>query len=104
MLREVASICLATLRQNDVLARWGGEEFAILLCGADTAVAKRVAERLLASVREAEVPAIEGKRVTASVGLAALGDGELLVSGQRRADAALYDAKRNGRDQVRVAG
>lgn len=104
VLREVANICLATLRQNDVLARWGGEEFAILLCGADATVAKRVAERLLTSVRTAEVPAIEGKRVTISAGIAQLAEGELLASAQRRADAALYEAKRNGRDQVRVAG
>lgn len=103
VLREVASICLATLRQNDVLARWGGEEFAILLCGADAGVARRVAERLLASVRTADVPAIEGKRVTISAGIALLAEGELLAAAQRRADAALYEAKRNGRDQVRVA-
>jgi diguanylate cyclase (GGDEF)-like protein len=103
VLREVANICLATLRQNDVLARWGGEEFAILLCGADETVAKRVAERLLGSVRSADVPAIEGKRITISAGIALLGEGELLASAQRRADAALYEAKRNGRDQVRVA-
>ena len=103
VLREVANICLATLRQNDVLARWGGEEFVILLCGADETVAKRVAERLLGSVRSADVPAIEGKRVTISAGIALLGEGELLASAQRRADAALYEAKRNGRDQVQVA-
>jgi diguanylate cyclase (GGDEF)-like protein len=88
----------------DVIGRMGGEEFAMLLPGADPEQAWILAERVLENVARAEVSTEHGPvRVTASVGLAALGRNESYASAYRRADAALYEAKARGRNQVAVA-
>ena len=102
-LREVARMCSRGLRGNDVVARWGGEEFAILLSGADLDVCERVAQRIILSVRERPLAAIGGQRVTVSIGIAVFRPDEGLSSAQRRADTALYAAKAAGRDQYAIA-
>ena len=94
-------------RTGDVVARIGGEEFAILLGGTDGAGAERAAETLRAAIEDLEIHYEElPMRVTASCGVAVMtpreGEGpELLV---RRADGALYVAKAAGRNCVRGAG
>lgn len=102
VLAAVAARAAAALREGDLLARVGGEEFAALLPGAGPEAGAEVAERVRAAVAAAPVEAA-GQRlaVTASLGCAALSpddaDGAALLA---RADARLYDAKRSGRDRV----
>lgn len=96
------------LRQEDVLARIGGEEFVILLKDADEARATAVAERLRAALADRPVE-VDGTTVavTASFGVAATPSvrrGGGLPALVAAADAALYAAKRNGRDRVERAG
>jgi diguanylate cyclase (GGDEF)-like protein len=101
-LREVAQRLASALRGEDVLARYGGEEFAILCRGVGAPQAEIVAERLRRAVTH-ELPAADEPRVrvTISIGIAVgpaagIGDAAGLV---RAADAALYEAKRQGRDR-----
>jgi diguanylate cyclase (GGDEF)-like protein len=101
----IADAIRAELRETDFAARYGGDEFVILLPHSDAAHARVLAERLRRAVRRIEV---DGGAVPlrASFGVAAVGPGvegggEALV---RAADAALYRAKRTGRDKVCVAG
>jgi diguanylate cyclase (GGDEF)-like protein len=94
LLQDAVRRWQAALRPGDLLARWGGEEFAACLpdCGADEALA--VAGRLLAVVPD---------RQTASAGLAVSTADEEPASIVERADAALYAAKRTGRARTVVA-
>lgn len=105
VLRHVASICTAVLRDADAMARYGGEEFVIIAPETDEASARQLAERLRVAVRSAETPVGDRSvRVSASFGVA-MRHREDSEVGQllRRADDALYEAKRAGRDRVVVA-
>ena len=110
VLQQTAAALGAQLRESDVLARYGGEEFAALLPETTVGEAALVAEKLRAAVAAA-VPA-EGPRVTISLRVAGLANGVLTASGERpaapgellaQADAALYQAKREGRSRVVIA-
>ena len=100
VLRRVGRLLHATLRPTDLPARYGGEEFAVLLPDTDLARACDVAERVLNAFRNDLWPR---RPVTVSVGVAEAeaDDAAELV---RRADEALYAAKRAGRDRYQVAG
>ncbi|GGA91564.1 GGDEF domain-containing protein [Brucella endophytica] len=96
-LKEIAS-------EQDVVARIGGEEFAILLPGRGLQTARLFAEKArtnFATRRVRDLP--EDSRFTASFGVAELQDGDALSDLMRRADNALYDAKKAGRNCVRLA-
>jgi two-component system, sensor histidine kinase LadS len=93
------------LRQSDVIGRYGGEEFVVILSSADAVVARGTAERIVKRVAELCVQGHGAPiRMTCSIGVAssdALGVwGEQLIA---RADAAVYAAKRFGRNQVQSA-
>ncbi|WP_299532133.1 diguanylate cyclase [uncultured Herbaspirillum sp.] len=101
------SQCVAqSLRKVDVLARYGGEEFIILLPESDLAQAAAVAEKLRAALQERVFEVEQERRitVTASFGVAALTADEALDRLTKRADIALYRAKRLGRNRVELAG
>jgi diguanylate cyclase (GGDEF)-like protein len=103
VLRELAAVLGETVRTVDVAARWGGEEFALVLAGTDadggTQLAERAREALEA--RTLLTPDGEPLRVTASFGVAAFPEhGDGLVAA---ADAALYLAKRSGKNRVETA-
>lgn len=99
VLRGVAALLRAGVREGDHVARWGGEEFLVLLPGADRDAAQRVAVRLWSAVRSARTPGLPP--VTVSLGVAVTGDAPSVPELLRVADARLYEAKAGGRDQVR---
>jgi diguanylate cyclase (GGDEF)-like protein len=89
----------SAVRDADLVARIGGEEFAIILPGADADAAQRAAERARAAL--AQVVLADGRRLSSSAGIAAFpSDATDAASLLRLADSALYDAKRAGRDRT----
>jgi diguanylate cyclase (GGDEF)-like protein len=100
VLRDVAYVLRKQLRAFDLVYRLGGEEFLVLLPGADLEHAEARAEQLREAVAEASMT--EDVRLTMSFGVSASAPGEEFdyEAVFARADAALYDAKRAGRDTV----
>lgn len=104
VLREVATLCRSGSRPHDVLVRWGGEEFALLLPQCDGPNAEKVARRMLFAVRSTAIAAIDNTRVAISIGIAPVNpDATSLAEALNDADAALYRAKQSGRDRYCVA-
>jgi diguanylate cyclase (GGDEF)-like protein len=102
VLIRVAEIAKATLRDGDLIARIGGEEFLCALPEADLSVARSCADRLrLAIARQSAAAGVPP--VTISVGYAGWRKGDSALSLFARADAALYEAKGAGRDCIRLA-
>lgn len=91
-----------SLRANDLLARWGGEEFCLALPGTEDEAAMRAVRRLVGLLTSAPLDTRAGPvRVTVSVGVASRRGGDAgLDALLTRADRALYAAKRAGRDQI----
>jgi diguanylate cyclase (GGDEF)-like protein len=101
VLRDFAEVANSVVRSVDFVARVGGEEFLLVLVGADAAMAERVAERLCERTRYlAMVPQDPDYRQTVSVGVAAFRPGERVEDVIQRADRALYSAKSQGRNQI----
>jgi diguanylate cyclase (GGDEF)-like protein len=103
VLQGFAELARAQLRATDLLARWGGEEFLLLLSATPAEQGLAVVQRLLASLATARfgVPGIEeGLAVTASAGITECRGGECITTALERADRALYRAKAAGRDRV----
>jgi diguanylate cyclase (GGDEF)-like protein len=101
VLRLVAGLIGRDLRARDSIARIGGEEFAILLPDTPLAEAVLIAERLRHRIASLPIPALDGAGVTASFGVTAADrDDPTIERIMHRADTALYDAKRGGRDCV----
>lgn len=101
VLREVASVLRHASRQSDVVGRLGGEEFGVFLPSANLAEAAAFAARLQRAVAgHAYTQAPGNTRITASFGAAQAQARESWEALYRRTDALLYQAKRNGRDQV----
>jgi diguanylate cyclase (GGDEF)-like protein len=105
VLRAVAKTCRRVIREGDVLVRYGGEEFLVILPGAGAADVRDIGERVRRAVGETTVP--EGDQriaVTVSVGGATYRDAvdapEVLIA---QADSALYDAKGSGRNRLVMA-
>jgi diguanylate cyclase (GGDEF)-like protein len=98
VLRRVAAEITSRKRSTDMLFRTGGEEFILLLSGTSSEQAVALAEGLRERIEQSDMLASE--RVTASVGVAVHQAGENLAEWARRADAALYQAKREGRNRV----
>lgn len=101
VLVELSQRVRAQLRAVDALARWGGEEFAVLLPRSTLAQAEPVAEKLRQLI--ASQPFAQVGRVTASFGVAAFLPQDTLDAVLKRADGALYAAKAAGRNRVCVA-
>lgn len=102
ILQNVAAVCLAEKRDSDVVARVGGEEFAILLTETTEIAAVQFAERLRRQISDSR-PTIYDEKVgvTVSIGVAGASVRTAGVESlMREADQALYEAKRLGRDRV----
>jgi len=100
VLQRLGGIMRARVTAEGCAARIGGEEFAVLLDGDDAVNALAFAERLRREFGKAQGEVV----ATLSAGVAHHQPGESLRDQMRRADLALYDAKREGRDRVHVAG
>jgi len=101
VLRELAQRLGSSLRTCDAVARWGGEEFLIMLPNSPLEAGRECAEKLRAAI--ADVPFAAIPQVTASFGVAELQKGDQRETLINRADQALYRAKDNGRDRVECA-
>jgi diguanylate cyclase (GGDEF)-like protein/PAS domain S-box-containing protein len=99
VLRHVVALMRKRIRSSDCLARWGGEEFMLLLPHTELEAANALAETLLLDLREAEVSGI-GK-VSASFGVTAGQPGDTVERLEQRVDALMYAAKQAGRSCVR---
>jgi diguanylate cyclase (GGDEF)-like protein len=105
VLRVFAHALRETVRESDVAGRWGGEEFAMVLTGTDTVGGARLAERARTTIERQTVRTPGGVEVavTASFGVAAFPDASELNGLVAAADAALYQAKRDGKNRVVVS-
>jgi diguanylate cyclase (GGDEF)-like protein len=107
-LREVARVIATTVREDDIVGRYGGEEFCALLPGVFATDGRAVATRMLERIRQLEIVEVpEG--VTASIGIVVMMPGDLgddpMQAFDRMlasADAALYRAKNAGRDRLAI--
>ena len=106
VLQEVGALLQQQVRESDTPARFGGEEFAVLLPEAKLSIAVKLAERLRKHIKAMKFETDEGERfqVTASFGVALLGlDGDTGDAVIRAADMALYASKEGGRNRVTAA-
>jgi diguanylate cyclase (GGDEF)-like protein len=102
---RLAQLCSEGLRSFDLVARMGGEEFALLLPGTDLTAALAVAERLRQQTAALSMADDRGRvfSFTVSIGVAVLAPDDDALSLLTRADKALYQAKQDGRNRVRVS-
>ncbi len=100
-LRLTAASIASPLRRDDMLARWGGEEFIILLCDVDSAMLERIAQRIRVFIQRSFVMLGEEKvSFTASLGATLARPDDTSQSLIARADALMYRAKQAGRNRV----
>ena len=101
VLAETTKAIQSTLRADDIVGRFGGEEFVVLLPGADLKQAMGAAERCRAAIEQMEIPGAPYLSITASVGVAAFPDhGDELDGLLKASDRAMYAAKANGRNRI----
>lgn len=105
VLKEVAEIIKSSSREVDTVARWGGEEFVVLLPQTGKENGESSASRLVKVISEHQFSGVPGKHITVSIGIASAPDpsidtGEKLINAS---DLALYEAKRKGRNRVESA-
>jgi len=105
VLREFAQLLRDLVRDVDLAGRWGGEEFLLILPGTDLAGGAQVAERVRLALAGRIVLSADGSPipVTASFGVAATPPASTAAELFSAADAALYEAKRNGKNRVETA-
>ncbi len=104
VLRSVAASVQDSLRASDLVFRYGGEEFVVILNGIQEDIAFKLAEKIRQGVeKEYYVDKDNKLQVTISLGIACVKEGESEVELFERADKAMYVAKRKGRNQVEIA-
>jgi diguanylate cyclase (GGDEF)-like protein/PAS domain S-box-containing protein len=104
VLKMLAEGCVANLRAHDVVARWGGEEFCVLLPCTDRDTAVRIAEKLRQAISTHALKVNSSEvAVTVSIGVSEVRASDLHhAEVLERADVALYDAKQSGRNRMRI--
>lgn len=104
VLRETVNIIQNNIRDVDTAARWGGEEFIIMSPNTTKNNALVVADRIRKSMAGQSFPNVAEKKITISIGIADIPDSAIKTKEQliNAADLALYDAKKSGRNRVRL--
>ena len=102
VLKKVAKEMQRTFRNIDIVCRWGGEEFVVLLPAAEIKDAEKIAEKLRNKVKELRFDKCPCN-ISVSIGLTKIYEGDELYSVIERADKALYRAKHDGRDRVKLS-
>ncbi|CAM3605403.1 GGDEF domain-containing protein [Pseudoalteromonas maricaloris] len=100
MLVRVSQEIQNSLRSTDIASRWGGEEFLILCPNTSLNDAQKVAERIRKAIEAIQLSCPH--KITASFGVGSLQDGQDLSEMLKRVDSALYQAKKAGRNCIRV--
>jgi diguanylate cyclase (GGDEF) domain len=100
VLKQVARVTKDTLRESDIVGRWGGEEFVCAMIDANLDAATGAANRLRQQISELVT---EPRVITISGGVVVLEQNESISSAIIRADALLYGAKRGGRNQIKIS-
>lgn len=104
VLQHFATLVNVNLRQGDVLGRLGGEEFCIFLPETSVSEASDIAERIRAQCERARITSGRASvTYTVSIGAAQVSPGETSEQAIHRADQAMYEAKRSGRNRVKIA-
>jgi len=106
VLKEVSQSLTSCLREMDIAGRWGGEEFLIVMPDTDLGGATLVAERVRAATEALEIATPDNRKlpISLTIGVASVSPGESAQEAIARADAALYEGKRSGRNKVVTAG
>ena len=104
VLANLGKVLLKCIRNYDDAIRYGGEEFLVVLYRANIEEAKKVAERIREMFSKIEYEEVPGLKVTVSIGIAQGINGENLWDIIKKADQALYKAKKNGKNRVEVYG
>ncbi len=104
LVRHVAKVIRRSLRNSDIVARWGGDEFLVLLKNVSPERSGMLAEKLRAAIEKSELNLGKEKAaVTVSVGTTMYRNGDTADQMMSRAEAALYQAKEQGRNRVHAA-
>lgn len=104
VLQQLATEVSRYCREEDLLARWGGEEFALLLPNCNAVAAQAICERIREAISAADYSAVAPDiTLSISIGITLYNDNDSLEHFVTRADKALYAAKQNGRNQVRLS-
>lgn len=105
VLREIAHRIQASIREVDTAARWGGDEFIVLSPNTSKENAKLVSTRILNAVSQHPFNGLKNKKISVSIGIASLPDPDIDSQDKllHRADLALYEAKKKGRNRVEIA-
>lgn len=101
VLTEVSGCVVSNIRANDLVARWGGEEFIVIVPGTNLAETYVLAEKLRSCIEQNPFPEIGS--VTCSFGVAAFRTGDTPDTLVKRADETMYQAKRAGRNRVEIS-
>jgi diguanylate cyclase (GGDEF)-like protein len=99
VLKELTDLISRSIRSGDLFARWGGEEFVLLLPDSDLESAHNAADKLRLLVSDTDLAKVPS-RVTVSIGVIQLAEDDTLKSIMERVDHALYEAKEGGRNRV----
>lgn len=101
VLKRIAGILKENIRQTDLVARWGGEEFIVAFIDSDVEKTKAIAEKLRKHIEEdALLHQITKQSVTASFGLTGVKEGDTTDTLLKRVDEALYEAKESGKNRI----
>jgi len=107
VLKEITKVIAETAREADTVARWGGEEFIVILPQTKKEEAMQAASRMLKAISEHNFQDIPNERLTVSIGVTSIPHLSLDIDSEEKliqaADCALYDAKKKGRNRIESA-